>query len=176
MESVPTHAACEIGCGEDFLQEVQQLWSWVVRQLLPLAVMKVWHISVVSGRQMNSLHQGPREALSDWTIGYHPGKGDWCKIASFVGNHCICSSVGVQVVRSGVVCLKRSLLGLGFKTVVGVARESAAALFAVVGWCACGVDSTVEEGLCSADEGEVVGEGVGRVGYRREALRMLVWL
>ena len=100
VETVSTHAACD---SEDFLQVVQQLWSWVVRQLLPLAVMKVWHISVVRGRQMNSLHQGPRETLSDWTIGYHPGKGDWCRIASFVGNHCICSSVGVQVLR----CLKR---------------------------------------------------------------------
>ena len=67
-------------------------------------------------------------------------------------------------------------MGLVFKTVFGVARESAAALFAVVGWCACWVDSAVEEGLCSADEGEVVEEGVRRVGGRREALRMLVWL
>ena len=88
-----------LGCGEDFLQVVQQFWSWVVRQLLPLAVIKVWHISVVSGRQMNSLHHGPRETLSDWTIGYHPGKGDWCRMASFVGNHCVCSSVGVQIAR-----------------------------------------------------------------------------
>ena len=65
---------------------------------------------------------------------------------------------------------------MGFETVFCVARESAAALLAVVGWCACWVDSAVEEGLCSADEGEVVEEGICRVGGRRGAVRLLVWL
>ena len=74
-----------LGYGEDFLQEVQQIWSWVVRQLLPLAVMKVWHISMVSGRQTNSLGRHCRIGQLGTTQGRETGVGwlrSWGTIVS----------------------------------------------------------------------------------------------
>ena len=65
---------------------------------------------------------------------------------------------------------------MGFKTVFSVAGGSGAASFTVARWCACWLDPAVEEGLRSADEGEVVEEGICRVGGRRGAVRLLVWL
>ena len=65
---------------------------------------------------------------------------------------------------------------MGFETVFGVAGGAGAASFTVAGWCACWVDPAVEERLRSADEGEIVEEGVSRVGGRMGAVRLLVWL